>query len=272
MNSFRSVERAIDFEIERQAAALDAGEPLAPGDPRLGRGARRDVSDAGQGDLATTTATSRSPTCRRSTSTPPGSPEVRAALPELPAARRARYRDDSACRAYDAAVLVADPRCGRALRGAPRAADPAAARQGGRELGQRRVPAAHGTPPPDRDRGRSGAARGGHRRGRRPVDLPGQRPRGPRGPRGLRRDGRSASSKRAASGRSPTPSALGAVVDEVLAANPGGRRRLPGGQGPGRRLPRRPGHEGDPRPGQCGPRRRRRPGPARGAADPATEG
>ncbi len=28
MNSFRSVERAIDFEIERQAAALDAGEAL----------------------------------------------------------------------------------------------------------------------------------------------------------------------------------------------------------------------------------------------------
>ena len=29
MNSFRAVERAIAFEIERQAAALDAGEPLA---------------------------------------------------------------------------------------------------------------------------------------------------------------------------------------------------------------------------------------------------
>ena len=28
MNSFRAVERAIEFEIERQAAALDAGEPL----------------------------------------------------------------------------------------------------------------------------------------------------------------------------------------------------------------------------------------------------
>ena len=29
MNSFRSVERAIEYEIDRQAAALDAGEPLA---------------------------------------------------------------------------------------------------------------------------------------------------------------------------------------------------------------------------------------------------
>ena len=28
MNSFRSVERAIGYEIERQAAALDGGEPL----------------------------------------------------------------------------------------------------------------------------------------------------------------------------------------------------------------------------------------------------
>ena len=41
MNSFRSVERAIAYEIERQAAALDAGEHAPPGDPRLGRRPRR---------------------------------------------------------------------------------------------------------------------------------------------------------------------------------------------------------------------------------------
>ena len=51
MNSFRAVERAIAFEIERQAAALDAGRAARPGDPRLVGGARRDVPDAGQGDL-----------------------------------------------------------------------------------------------------------------------------------------------------------------------------------------------------------------------------
>jgi len=34
---------------------------------------------------------------------------LRARLPELPAARRARYRDDLGLSAYDAAVIVADP-------------------------------------------------------------------------------------------------------------------------------------------------------------------
>jgi aspartyl-tRNA(Asn)/glutamyl-tRNA(Gln) amidotransferase subunit B len=51
MNSFRSVERAIAFEIERQAAALDAG--------------RRTTCDRRR--RRTTTAISRSPTCRHST-------------------------------------------------------------------------------------------------------------------------------------------------------------------------------------------------------------
>ena len=51
MNSFRSVERAIAYEIERQAAVLDAGESLVAGDARLARGPRRDVPDARQGDI-----------------------------------------------------------------------------------------------------------------------------------------------------------------------------------------------------------------------------
>ena len=46
--------------------------------------------------------------------------------------------------------------------------------------------------------------------------------------------------------------ALGAAIDEVLAANPDRRRRLPGREGTGDRLPRRTGHEGDARPGQRG--------------------
>ena len=36
MNSFRSVERAIAFEIERQTRALEAGGRPRPGDARLG--------------------------------------------------------------------------------------------------------------------------------------------------------------------------------------------------------------------------------------------
>ena len=52
MNSFRAVERAIAYEIARQAAALDAGEPLSPGDPRLGRRAPGRRTSCGQGGVA----------------------------------------------------------------------------------------------------------------------------------------------------------------------------------------------------------------------------
>ena len=40
VNSLRSVERAVRYEISRQAAVLDAGGPIAPGDPALARGHR----------------------------------------------------------------------------------------------------------------------------------------------------------------------------------------------------------------------------------------
>ena len=71
MNSFRAVERAIEFEIERQAVALDAGEPLSR---RRAAGPRSAARRTGCGSRRppTTTATSRSRTCRRCTSTRPG--------------------------------------------------------------------------------------------------------------------------------------------------------------------------------------------------------
>ena len=48
MNSFRSVQRAIESEIERQIALLNVGRPHRAGDARLGRGQRRDALDAQQ--------------------------------------------------------------------------------------------------------------------------------------------------------------------------------------------------------------------------------
>ena len=109
MNSFRSVERAIAFEIERQAAALDAGEPLVQETRGWARRPRRDVPDARQGDV------------RRLPLLPRARP---AAAPRRPGvAGRARGAGCRSCRrhvaraiaralglsAYDAAVLVADP-------------------------------------------------------------------------------------------------------------------------------------------------------------------
>ena len=137
MNSFRSVERAIEFEIERQAAALEAGEPLVQetrgwdderGRRRTGCGSRR---------RATTTATSPSRTCRRCTSTAAWlAADPRRAAGAAGGAPRAVSRG-LGLSAYDAAVLVADPAMTVAFE-ATRAAGPGAAGQGRREPRHRR--------------------------------------------------------------------------------------------------------------------------------------
>ena len=112
MNSFRSVERAIAFEIERQAAALDAGEPL--------RMETRGWADE-RGETYHMRAKETSDDYRYfpEPDLPPLRVDaawlatIRAELPELPAARRARYSDVLGLSAYDAAVLVADADAGR---------------------------------------------------------------------------------------------------------------------------------------------------------------
>ena len=108
MNSFRSVERAIAYEIERQAAALDDGETLTQ-DTR------------GWDDAKGATYVMRSkedshdyryfpePDLPPLRVDPAWLAEIRAALPELPAARRSRYAAELGLSSYDAAVIVADP-------------------------------------------------------------------------------------------------------------------------------------------------------------------
>jgi len=107
MNSFRAVERAIDHEIERQAAALDAGETL--------RQETRGWDDAkGVTYLMRVKESSDDYRYFPEPDLPPLHLDaawlaaIRAALPELPGARRARYRDQLGLSPYDAAVIVAD--------------------------------------------------------------------------------------------------------------------------------------------------------------------
>ena len=108
MNSFRSVERAIAFEIERQAAALDAGEPIV----QETRGWSEERASTYRMRVKETSDDYR---YFPEPDLPPlhldvaWLDQVTAALPELPAARRARYRDVLGLSAYDAGVLVADP-------------------------------------------------------------------------------------------------------------------------------------------------------------------
>ena len=109
MNSFRSVERAIAFEIERQAAALDAGETLS-------QDTRGWNEDRGTTYVMRSKEDSHDYRYFPEPDLPPlrvdagWLDEIRAALPELPAARRARYERGLGLTAYDAAVIVGEPR------------------------------------------------------------------------------------------------------------------------------------------------------------------
>jgi len=107
LNSFRSLERALEFEIERQVTALERGERVTletrGWDEERGRTvAQRTKEEADdyryfpEPDL---------PPLRPD---PAWVAELRSRLPELPAARRTRYVDEHGLSAYDAGVLTAD--------------------------------------------------------------------------------------------------------------------------------------------------------------------
>jgi aspartyl-tRNA(Asn)/glutamyl-tRNA(Gln) amidotransferase subunit B len=106
MNSFRSVERAIAFEIDRQSRALDGGEKLIQEtrgwDDTRGvtyvmrlKEESEDYRYFPEPDLPPL----RTDAAMIAT--------IRATRPELPAARRARYSTDYGLSAYDASVIVA---------------------------------------------------------------------------------------------------------------------------------------------------------------------
>jgi aspartyl-tRNA(Asn)/glutamyl-tRNA(Gln) amidotransferase subunit B len=106
MNSFRSVERAIAFEVERQTRALEGGESLV----QETRG-----WDDNRGETYTMRLKEESEDYRYfpEPDLPPLRTDetllasIRERMPELPAAKRARYRDSLGLSAYDAAVIAA---------------------------------------------------------------------------------------------------------------------------------------------------------------------
>ena len=122
MNSFRSVERAIAYEIERQAAALDAGEPMTQ-DTRGWSDERGETYVMRSKEDSHDYRYFPEPDLPPLRVDPAWLDALRVALPELPADRRRRYRDDLGLSAYDAAVLVADPTMAAAFE-AIRAAGP----------------------------------------------------------------------------------------------------------------------------------------------------
>jgi aspartyl-tRNA(Asn)/glutamyl-tRNA(Gln) amidotransferase subunit B len=108
MNSFRAVERAIAFEIERQAIAIDAGEPIV----QETRGWSEERGATYRMRVKETSDDYRyfpEPDLPPLHLDPAWLVSIREGLPELPGARRERYRDTLGLSPYDAAVLVADP-------------------------------------------------------------------------------------------------------------------------------------------------------------------
>ena len=171
----------------------------------------------------TTTAISPSRTCRRCSSSPPGSTRCAATLPELPDARRRRFVEQYALPDYDAGVLTQSARRRRLLRGdRGRRRQP----QGGEQLDHGRADAQgqRGRCQPHDAADDAGGARGPdparRRRARSPSpvakevfekmldDRPaGRRDRRRRGPRAhRRRRGRSRRRSGRSSTRTPMPS------------------------------------------------------------------
>jgi aspartyl-tRNA(Asn)/glutamyl-tRNA(Gln) amidotransferase subunit B len=107
LNSFRSLEHAMEFEVARHAQALNNGEPLAQETRGWDENGGRTISQRSK-EEANDYRYFPEPDL------PPLRPSLewvatlRSGLPELPAARRERYEREMALSAYDAGVLTAD--------------------------------------------------------------------------------------------------------------------------------------------------------------------
>jgi len=107
LNSFRSLERALEYEVGRHAEALGRGETLA-------QETRGWDEERGRTIVQRTKEEANDYRYFPEPDLPPLRPsdawvaELRAALPELPAQRRARYVDELGLSAYDAGVLTAE--------------------------------------------------------------------------------------------------------------------------------------------------------------------
>jgi aspartyl-tRNA(Asn)/glutamyl-tRNA(Gln) amidotransferase subunit B len=107
MNSFRAVYNALNYEIERQSKAIEAGEKIVQ-------------ETRGWNEERGVTLSQRSKEFAHDyryfpePDLPPLAPgrewvdEIRAAMPELPDARRDRYQSEHGLSAYDAALLAGE--------------------------------------------------------------------------------------------------------------------------------------------------------------------
>ena len=127
MNSMRAVERAIDFEIERQAAAIDAGEAIHM-ETRGWDEARQSTYHMRPKEEENDYRYFPEPDLPPLLTSPEWLAEIKARLPELPSERRTRYREVLGLSAYDAEVLINDSAAAALFEGAVASAGPASAK------------------------------------------------------------------------------------------------------------------------------------------------
>jgi len=108
LNSFRFLERAIEFEIERQIELLESGGAVRR-ETRLFDPDRNETRAMRSKELSDDYRYFPDPDLLPVVITPAFIADVAADLPELPEARRARYRDTLGLTTYDAAWLTDDP-------------------------------------------------------------------------------------------------------------------------------------------------------------------
>jgi aspartyl-tRNA(Asn)/glutamyl-tRNA(Gln) amidotransferase subunit B len=108
LNSFRALERGVQFEIERQSAAWDSGLGVAQETRGWSEAEGRTLPQRGK-EHAHDYRYFPEPDLPPLVLDPAWVERVRAALPELPAARRARFEAAYGLSRYDAALLVEDP-------------------------------------------------------------------------------------------------------------------------------------------------------------------
>jgi aspartyl-tRNA(Asn)/glutamyl-tRNA(Gln) amidotransferase subunit B len=107
LNSFRSLERAMEFEVARHADALERGQSLVQETRGWDENAGRTIVQRSK-EEANDYRYFPEPDLPPLRPSPAWVAELRAGLPELPAARRSRYVDALGLSDYDAHVLTAD--------------------------------------------------------------------------------------------------------------------------------------------------------------------
>lgn len=105
LNSFKAVEKALEYEIERQSVALAEGEKLIQ-ETRLWDESRQETRSMRSKESAHDYRYFPEPDLLPLVIDDDWIAEIRASLPELPAERRARFMSDYSLSAYDAELLT----------------------------------------------------------------------------------------------------------------------------------------------------------------------